>query len=83
MKEIEKMTSICAYEKCPILAEPNHEFCVLHQKRDGKNREEIIDALEKYEQCGQKQIVGAYLRGADFSRVSISQKNFQYSDLRN
>ena len=55
VKEIESMTSICSYDKCPLLAERNDSFCILHQKKEGKSRESIIAALEKYEEYGQKQ----------------------------
>ncbi len=49
--------------------------------KDNKSKKEVQDCLEAYARQGEKRIQNGYFRGADFSGLIITHRNFVHSDL--
>ena len=71
----------CRYSNCPIEAYLKNDLCFLHIKKDNKSKEVLVRSLHAYKESGQKKIIGAYLRLADFSGLRIREKTFQHCDF--
>jgi hypothetical protein len=74
-------TTTCSAKKCPLPAEEHADLCVLHIPRDGKNRQELKEALAKIDEAGIIRIRDLYLVDADLTGINLYLKNLQYSDL--
>ena len=71
----------CIHPTCVLQALTDENTCIFHVKRDNKKQSELVWGLNQLKKKGIKQIVEAHLRGADFSFLSIDERNFQSSDL--
>ncbi len=71
----------CGAKDCPLAAEAHADLCILHNPRDGKEHEALIDAFRKIDEAGIIRIRDLYLVDADLSGINLNLKNLQYSDL--
>lgn len=75
------MTTPCAQAGCPLDAETGSESCVLHVRREGKTKDEVLPAFRALHTAGTIRIANLYLVGADLTGVSLTLKNLQHSEL--
>jgi len=71
----------CSAEDCPLRAEEDADLCVLHVQRDGKQREELVQAFRAIDEAGIIRVHALYLVNADLSGINLHLKNLQYSNL--
>ena len=81
MSDPEQKIVPCKDETCPLKSLRGKEYCLVHERKDNKSKEEVQACLESYARQGEKRIQNAYFRGADFSGLIITQRNFVNSDL--
>lgn len=75
------MPETCTAPDCPLDSESDDSLCVVHTRRNGKGRQELLAAFEALEEHGVIRIHGAYLRDADLRGVNLSLKNLRDSEL--
>lgn len=75
-------TKPCAHPECSMPSLEGKDVCIFHEQRAGKTREELGAGLEMYTDMRKKKIVGGYFYKADFSQLTIFEKNFFECDLR-
>ena len=71
----------CEDDTCPLKSLPGKKYCIVHEPKDKKSKQEVQSCLESYARQGEKRIQNGYFRGADFSGLIITQRNFMNSDL--
>ena len=81
MSDLEQKIGPCKEETCPLKSQRGKEYCLVHERKDNKSKEEVQSCLESYARQGEKRIQNAYFKGADFSGLIITQRNFVNSDL--
>ena len=81
MSNSDMRVGLCKDETCPLKSLPGQEHCIVHEPRDNKSKLEIQTCLEAYARQGVKRIQNGYFKGADFSGLIITQRNFVNSDL--
>ncbi len=74
-------THPCSANKCPLPAEDHADLCVLHTPRDGKKRDELLEAFAQIDKAGVIRIRDLYLVDADLSGINLHLKNLQFSNL--
>ena len=75
------MFTTCDARECSLECAANQRFCVLHARRRGKSRDELLGAFDELERRGVVRIYDAYLPGADLSGIQLTKKNLRDSDL--
>lgn len=73
----------CIHSGCAMPSLRTQEVCLFHEVRVAKTREELAQAFTLYTKLGKKKIVGGYFRDADFSQLTIFEKNFFECDCTN
>ena len=81
MSDVDQQVKPCADETCPLKSLRGEDYCIVHLPKDNKSKKEVQDCLEAYARQGEKRIQNGYFRGADFSGLIITQRNFVHSDL--
>ncbi len=75
------MHGSCAHDSCALQSTVDGDLCVLHVRREGKGREDLVAAIEELDALGVVRVYGVDLRGANLSGLVLYKKNFQGSDL--
>jgi hypothetical protein len=75
------MSATCQGEECTLAPEAEDVLCLLHSKRDDKERAELLQAFNQLDRDGVIRIYGAHLRGADMHGITLTGKNLRESDL--
>ena len=73
----------CIHSECMMPSLIGRDVCIFHEQRLGKKREELEQAFALYTKLGQKKIIEGYFREADFSNLTIFEKNFYLCDCTN
>ena len=75
-------TATCTHPECAMPSLEQKDVCIFHEKRAGKTREELRQGIEIHTAMRKKKIINGYFQGADFSQLTIFEKNFFECDLR-
>ena len=71
------MPKTCNVIDCPLDSESGDTMCVIHSRRDGKRRDDLLPAFAELDRQGVIRVHRAYLRDADMSGLCLSQKNLR------